>query len=134
MFNVVAICGSTRAASSNPNVIHTIAELARDRFTVQLHNGLEPLPQFNRDRDNADVPAEVADLRKQLRAAGGVLICTPEYAIGVPGALKNAIDPSVRLRRFQGPSRTLAERKAHARVYRPVNKKPRFRGVFVLTD
>lgn len=95
MFNVLAICGSTRAASANLNVIHAIARLAHDRFSVQLYSGLEQLPQFNPDRDNEDVPAEVADLRKQLRAADGVLICTPEYALGVPGALKNAIDWTV---------------------------------------
>jgi NAD(P)H-dependent FMN reductase len=95
MFNVLAICGSTRAASSNLNVIHAIARLAHDRFSVQLYSGLEQLPQFNPDRDTEEAPAEVADLRKQLRAADGVLICTPEYALGVPGALKNAIDWTV---------------------------------------
>lgn len=95
MFNVLSICGSTRAASSNLDVIQAIARLAHDRFSVQLYSGLEQLPQFNPDRDNEDVPAEVADLRKQLRAADGVLICTPEYALGVPGALKNAINWTV---------------------------------------
>lgn len=95
MFNVLAICGSTRAASSNLNVIHAIARLAHDRFSVQLYSGLEQLPQFNPNRDTEEAPAEVANLRKQLRAADGVLICTPEYAIGVPGALKNAIDWTV---------------------------------------
>lgn len=95
MFNVLAICGSTRAASSNLNVIHAIARLAHDRFSVQLYSGLEQLPQFNPDRDTEDIPAEVADLRKQLRAADGVLICTPEYALGLPGALKNAINWTV---------------------------------------
>lgn len=95
MPKVLAICGSTRAASSNLNVIHVIAQLARDRFTVELYTGLEQLPQFNPDRDNDQVPAEVADLRRLLRAADGILICTPEYAIGVPGALKNAIDWTV---------------------------------------
>lgn len=95
MFNVLSICGSTRAASSNLDVIQAIARLAHDQFVVHLYNGLEQLPQFNPDQDNEDVPAEVADLRKQLRAADGVLICTPEYALGVPGALKNAIDWTV---------------------------------------
>lgn len=95
MFNVLSICGSTRAASSNLDVIQAIARLAHDRFSVQLYSGLEQLPQFNPDRDTEEAPAEVADLRKQLRAADGVLICTPEYALGVPGALKNAIDWTV---------------------------------------
>lgn len=95
MFNVLSICGSTRAASSNLDVIQAIARLAHDRFSVQLYSGLEQLPQFNPDRDTEDIPAEVADLRKQLRAADGVLICTPEYALGLPGALKNAINWTV---------------------------------------
>ncbi|MBS1547372.1 MAG: NAD(P)H-dependent oxidoreductase [Bacteroidetes bacterium] len=95
MPKVLAICGSTRAASSNLNVIHAFAQLARDRFTVELYTGLEQLPQFNPDRDNDQAPEEVADLRRRLRAADGILICTPEYAIGVPGALKNAIDWTV---------------------------------------
>jgi chromate reductase len=30
-----------------------------------------------------------------LKAADGILICTPEYAMGVPGSLKNAIDWTV---------------------------------------
>jgi len=32
------------------------------------------------------------DFRSQLDASDGVLISSPEYAHGVPGALKNAID------------------------------------------
>jgi NAD(P)H-dependent FMN reductase len=34
-------------------------------------------------------------MRKLLNAADGVLICTPEYAFGVPGSLKNALDWTV---------------------------------------
>jgi NAD(P)H-dependent FMN reductase len=34
----------------------------------------------------------VAAWREALRAADGVLISTPEYAHGMPGALKNALD------------------------------------------
>jgi chromate reductase len=30
-----------------------------------------------------------------LKEADGILICTPEYAMGVPGSLKNAIDWTV---------------------------------------
>ena len=37
-------------------------------------------------------PPSVADFRARLDAAGGVLICTPEYAYGMPGVLKNALD------------------------------------------
>ena len=37
----------------------------------------------------------VHEPRELLRDADGVLICTPEYAFGVPGSLKNALDWTV---------------------------------------
>ena len=43
--------------------------------------------------DDVDVPpAPVLDLRARVGAADGLLICSPEYAHGVPGSLKNALD------------------------------------------
>jgi len=37
----------------------------------------------------------VAHFRKLLTEAEGLLICTPEFAMGVPGSLKNALDRTV---------------------------------------
>jgi NAD(P)H-dependent FMN reductase len=42
-----------------------------------------------------NVPKTVLDFRIKLNEADGILICTPEYAMGVPGLLKNAIDWTV---------------------------------------
>lgn len=92
---IFAILGSTRERSTNLNLIHAIADLALDRFEVTIYRGLMELPQFNPDNDNEKAGEQVADLRRQLREADGVLICTPEYAMGVPGTLKNAIDWTV---------------------------------------
>jgi chromate reductase len=92
---IFAICGSTRAASSNLNLIKAIAALTAGSFTISIFEGLSALPHFNPDLDNENVPHQVADFRRQLREADGVLICSPEYAIGVPGTLKNAIDWTV---------------------------------------
>lgn len=92
---IVAISGSTRERSTNLNLIHAIADLAIDLFEVNIYRGLMELPQFNPDNDNEKAGDQVADLRLQLREADGVLFCTPEYAMGVPGALKNAIDWTV---------------------------------------
>jgi NAD(P)H-dependent FMN reductase len=44
------------------------------------------------DAEGAAAPPAVADLRAQLAAADAALLCTPEYAFGMPGVLKNAID------------------------------------------
>jgi chromate reductase len=77
------------------NYITAIAALAESRFSVAVFEGLTDIPHFNPDLDTDDPPAAVADFRKRLREADGILICTPEYAMGVPGTLKNAIDWTV---------------------------------------
>lgn len=93
---ILALCGSTRAQSSNLNLIRAIADLSADLFEVNIFEGLTAIPHFNPDLDYTDSPpVEVADFRRQLREADGILICTPEYAMGVPGTLKNAIDWTV---------------------------------------
>jgi chromate reductase len=92
---VLAISGSTRQHSTNHRFIKAIELLAGDAFTIHLFEGLEALPQFNPDRALESVPEEVVAFRKLIADADGVLICTPEYAHGVPGSLKNAIDWTV---------------------------------------
>jgi len=94
---ILAISGSTRAQSSNLDLIKAIADLTADSFSITIFEGLSALPHFNPDLDldKENAPAAVTSFRQQLQAADGVLICTPEYAIGVPGTLKNAIDWTV---------------------------------------
>lgn len=115
---IFAISGSTRKASSNLNLIKAIADLTSELFTITIFDGLSNLPHFNPDLDNESVPQKVIDFRTQLREADGVLICTPEYAIGVPGTLKNAIDWTVSSMEFsQKPvaliTASLSGEKAH---------------------
>lgn len=98
---ILAISGSTRKVSSNLHLIHAIADLSRERFNIKIYEGLTSLPHFNPDIDNeGTVPSEVIAFRELLNAADGVLICTPEYAIGVPGTLKNAVDWTVSAMNF----------------------------------
>lgn len=97
---VLAISGSTRANSINHSLINAIAILAEHELEIKTFDGIAKLPQFNPDDDNETVVAEVADFRQQLDEAEGVLICTPEYAHGVPGALKNAIDWTISSSQF----------------------------------
>lgn len=99
---ILAICGSTRAASSNLHLIHAITELYKDKLTIRLWEGLTEIPHFNPDLDHDLPPEAVVDFRHQLMTADGILICTPEYAMGVPGTLKNAIDWTVSSMEFSG--------------------------------
>lgn len=97
MKNILAICGSLRAKSANLSIIENVAALSADSLNISIYQGLAALPAFNPDLDTDDSvpPAEVADLRSRIKEADGVLICTPEYVFGVPGALKNAIEWTV---------------------------------------
>jgi chromate reductase len=89
---ILAISGSLRQASSNSALIGAVARLALDSVEVSIYRELEALPPFNPDLDNGSAPAAVTRFRAALRACDAVLISSPEYAHGVPGVLKNALD------------------------------------------
>jgi NAD(P)H-dependent FMN reductase len=66
--------------------------LAPSGIDVTIYEGLGGLPHFNPDIGDVDAPPPVADFRARLDGCDAVLICSPEYAHGVPGSLKNALD------------------------------------------
>lgn len=88
---LLAISGSLRAVSSNTTLLQAAALLAPDGVQVRMYTGISTLPHFNPDMDEEDLPT-VREFRAELDAADGVLISSPEYAHGVPGSLKNALD------------------------------------------
>src|SRR5262245_24566721 len=90
---VIAISGSLRAGSSNAALLRA-AEALSPSLTWVHYERLGALPHFNPDLDGegAAAPPEVAELRALVAAAAAVVISTPEYAHGVPGSLKNALD------------------------------------------
>jgi len=92
--SVIAFSGSTRKNSTNDILVKIIERLSEEKFTVNIFEGLSDLPHFNPD-DNDNAPKPVVELRELLANADGILICTPEYAHGLPGALKNIIDWTV---------------------------------------
>jgi len=91
MLRILAISGSLRRASSNTALVQAIAQLAPDDVEVVIYTGLAELPAFNPDLDDAPLPA-VDGFRSELSRSDAVLISSPEYAHGVPGVLKNALD------------------------------------------
>jgi chromate reductase, NAD(P)H dehydrogenase (quinone) len=92
---LLAISGSLRAGSKNTTILRAIAALAPVTMQIDLWLGLGELPLFNPDLDDLDhglAPDPVRELRRVLRACEGVILCSPEYAHGVAGAMKNALD------------------------------------------
>ena len=89
---ILAICGSLRPNSSNHCIVNAIKLMAPEDVDITTFDELREIPAFD---DSVDHPAAVLRFRKQLQDADGIIICTPEYAFGIPGALKNAIDWTV---------------------------------------
>lgn len=94
MKTVLAISGSLRAKSSNSAVLHACAGLVPDFYEVKFFKGLEDLPPFNPDREIELLKnnSALAHWKNEITSAEALLICSPEYAHGIPGTLKNALD------------------------------------------
>lgn len=89
---ILAIAGSIRAQSSSHAILEEIATLIPSYVELELFDGLATIPAYDgREKE----PEAVLDFKNKIKNADGVVICTPEYAFGVPGALKNALDWTV---------------------------------------
>lgn len=91
---LLAFSGSLRAASTNTALLNAAKMLVGPDVNIDIATSLGALPHFNPDLDrlHAELPEPVAALRRLVGASDGVLIASPEYAHGVPGTLKNALD------------------------------------------
>src|SRR5947209_20111515 len=87
---IAAVCGSLQENSSNGLVLTTAQKVAPAGTDVVIFQSLGEVPGFNPDAEV--VPEAVAELRALLGSADGVLISAPEYAHGLAGVLKNALD------------------------------------------
>ena len=99
---VLCLSGSLRRASANTAVLEAARELARDRLELVLYRGLGDLPLFNPDDENDALPPSVAALRQAVGRCDLLLVASPEYAHGVPGAFKNLLDWLVGSLEFPG--------------------------------
>ena len=88
---ILAISGSLRKSSSNTALLNAAIALAPENVEIKLYGGLGDLPPFNPDLEPTEPPA-VTNLKRQIQWSDGLLISSPEYAHGVPGVLKNALD------------------------------------------
>jgi NAD(P)H-dependent FMN reductase len=91
MLQLLAISGSLRESSSNTNLLKAVSLIAADSIKVSLFKELGNLPHFNPDLQENEPPI-VLSFRDEVSRADGLIICSPEYAHGVPGVMKNALD------------------------------------------
>jgi chromate reductase len=91
--NIVAICGSLRKGSYNRMLMQALPSLAPAGMSIKEAPSFAEFPLYNADIQNSTgFPSAVRTLADAIRAADGVVFCTPEYNFSTPGPLKNAID------------------------------------------
>jgi len=90
--HILGISGSLRSDSSNTNILNVIADLLPDYVTFKIFQQLDQISPFSPGKEENGA---VRGLKNDILNANGVIICTPEYAFGIPGTLKNALDWTV---------------------------------------
>ena len=89
---ILAISGSLRSRSTNTELLVALASLAPADVAIDLYDGLDRLPHFNPDLEPTEPEACHGSETTFGWRADGLVISSPEYARGVPGSLKNALD------------------------------------------
>ena len=91
MSQIIGISGSLRRGSFNTSLLRAAVELmpAGDELKIESIDGI---PLYNGDVEAEGIPKRVAELKKAITEADGLLLSTPEYDNSIPGVLKNAID------------------------------------------
>jgi NAD(P)H-dependent FMN reductase len=89
---VLAVSGSLRDKSTNGAVVRAAIRVAPAGMAVEPWKGVEGLPHFSPDLDGRSPPAPVVAWRAELTASDALVVSSPEYAHGIPGSLKNALD------------------------------------------
>ncbi len=90
---LLALCGSLRAVSVHRSLLYAAQSVLPEGVSLSIYQGLADIPLFNPDLEGqGNDPVAVESFRAALRECDGLLIASPEYAHGVPGALKNALD------------------------------------------
>jgi NAD(P)H-dependent FMN reductase len=89
--NILGICGSLRATSTNRRLLAAAGMFMPPGVDMHSTTCVGRLPLFNPDIE-PEAPEVVNEWVREMRAADGLMVSTPEYARGYPGALKNAFD------------------------------------------
>ena len=112
--NVLALPGSLRAASINAAFCRAASRLAPAPLRISVYAGLGELPLFNADLE-ADPPRAVREFRDAVGRARALIIASPEYAHGMSGVIKNALDWLVSFEGFIGKPVALVNTSPRAR-------------------
>lgn len=95
MSRIAVIVGSLRAESFNRQLAEAMTRLPAAEGHEFTFLEIGDLPLYNQD-DDSSPPEQAVRLKREIRAADGIVFVTPEYNRSIPGVLKNAIDHASR--------------------------------------
>ncbi len=87
---ILCISGSLKSTSSNTNILRFISTVVPEDVLIRIFDGLDAIPHFS--PEIKETIKTVENFRQKIKEADAVIFSTPEYAFGVPGVLKNALD------------------------------------------
>ncbi|MCF6323964.1 MAG: NAD(P)H-dependent oxidoreductase [Gammaproteobacteria bacterium] len=90
--NILGISGSVRSGSYNLALLKSMKALCPDDVFLTIYDQIKLIPIFDPELDDDEIPESVCSLISMMRKSDGLIVSTPEYAHGVPGALKNTLD------------------------------------------
>lgn len=88
--HLLAISGSLRQKSYNTEALKAIQVLAPKHIKIEIAS-IANIPLFNPDFEQQTIQP-VENLKAMLARSDGLIIASPEYAHGITGVLKNALD------------------------------------------
>ncbi|WP_432761347.1 NADPH-dependent FMN reductase [Rhizobium mayense] len=87
-----ALCGSQRQASTSRRLLEALRLISPDGVSIEICDLIGNLPIFNPDQEGDRTPPVVETFAAKIRDADGLIVSCPEYAHGIPGGFKNALD------------------------------------------
>lgn len=90
MKHYIGIAGTNRKGSTNRRLLRFMKDHFADQASIELMD-IGGLPVFYKTPGRV-LPERVTEMAKQIAAADGVIISTPEYDHGVPAVLMNALE------------------------------------------
>ncbi len=87
-----ALCGSQRQASTSRRLLEALRRACPDGVNIAICDLIGDLPVFNPDNEGEKTPPQVETFAAEIRKADGLIVSCPEYAHGIPGGFKNALD------------------------------------------